>query len=324
MNRVLLLCTVIGAILIPANPAIAATPAPNLKLTQELGAAHSIYVINDTVDDAFNAFIVSYVKAWGRYAYMPTPQGADLILRFNVEGSGLDVYLMMSAYDGNTLEKLAMVKEKLPSIIWTQNSLPSALAKSLDDLVKLAGPTQPRPSKTMATPPPAKFNILASHQLINLQPRFVTSTSTEPNPAAAQSVHNVIVMDGNTPLRYPYPPGVAFNLLHADLQASTRFKLVSSIKDADLVVDIDGSQYWQPDAHDPRSTPLDPEVDFVIMDPKTLQPLWLIKGTTPVRGTLGMVLHPDKLSKPSAKEDKLPDTIQSMITVLATQTSAHP
>jgi len=320
MKRILLLCLSLGMFLAPK---VASAAKPDAKLAQELDKAHSIYVMPDTADDAFNDFIVSYVHAWGRYDNMPTAQGADLILRYNVDLRRFTVYLILNVYDGNTLEKVAAVKSTLPSIFWSQSDLPKSLAKSLDALAKLAGPAEPRPSKTMKTSPPQKFKIGGGQNRI-LEGLLETYTQTEPVPDVLKTAHRVIVMDGHTPLQYPYPAGRAARLLQNDLHASTRFQLVSSIHQADIVLDIGGRQTWEHDDHDPRSSPNDPDVDIVLLDPKTLQGLWRITAATPVTGTLGMVLHPDRLSTPSAKKDKLPSTVQSMLEDLQSQSTPQP
>lgn len=318
MNRILFRA-VCSLLTLPGVAALHASTPPNLKLAQALDGAHSLYVQPDSMDETLNLYITSYVQAWGRYTNSDTPQGADLIFRFNQDFAGFSQRLALTVYDGTTYEKLATVDQKIP-LFQTQKAWKSILASSLDALVSQAGPGRPKPSKTMAKPLPPPYQV-DKDKGRSADSRLYTFAQTMPSPTA-QPVHNVLIVDGYTQMRVPYKPGVAYQLLLADMQASGRFKVVTSMDQADLVLDIGAIPRFSTEGYGPkdnRYTPLGPEIDIAVLAPKTMQELWVMKKNCEVPQTLGLLAHPGSLSTPSAKADQLPATIQSLVDALIQQ-----
>jgi len=306
--------------------ALHASTPPNLKLAQALDGAHTLYVQPDTMDQTIALYITSYVQAWGRYTNSDTPQAADLIFRFNYDFAGFSQYLVLTVYDGKTLEKLATVDQKIP-LFKTEKAWKNLLASSLDELVSQAGPGRPKPSKTMAKPLPPPYQVDKDKQLDQFaDSRLYTFPQTSPS-ATTRPVHNVLLVDGYTQMRVPYKPGVAYQLLLADIQASGRFKVVTSMDQADLVLDIGAVPRFSTEGYGPkdnRYTPLGPEIDIAVLAPKTMQELWVMKKNCEVDQTLGLLAHPGSLSTPSAKTDQLPATIQSLVDTLTQQLPSQP
>jgi hypothetical protein len=302
----------------------ASTP-PNLKLAGALDAAHSLYVQPDTMDGVIAAYITSYVQAWGRYTNSSTPHGADLIFRYNYDFGGFSNYLVLNVYDGKTLEKLATVNQKIP-LLQTENAWKKVMSGSLDQLVSLAGPNRPKPSKTMARPLPPPYQVDKDTQ----RAKFTDSTLytfSDTTPPLTQPAQNILVVDGLFEMRVPYKSSAAYRLLVADIEASGRFKVVTSIDQADLVFDIGAIPRFDTSGYGPndnRYTPLGPEIDIAVMAASTMRELWVIRRNCEVPQTLGILVHPGSLSAPSTKADQLPATIQAMVNTFGQQMPAQP
>lgn len=294
---------------------------PNPNFAAELGPVHTAYLQMDTADTAFNLYLAGYIQAWGGYQILPTPQGADLVFRFNGDTAALSNFLVMTVYDGKTMEKLGTFQEGFP-VFWTSGHITNIAKGFIADLTKMPGvPQIAQNPKGMMASPPTPIDI-HSIQLENLLSSVLyTAGDPSPGPSPLHAAQNVLVVDGYTAHQFPYKDGVAFNLFLADIQASGRYKIVHSLAEADIVIDIGCSQTYH--VVSPRGTfPDAPGLNIAMLDPRTFQELWRMEEPVNFNGNhYAMILHPTILKPPSGKADPLPPAIQSLTDTLGLQSN---
>jgi hypothetical protein len=247
---------------------------PNVKLRAALGAAQTVYLMDDDAGSDFgsneraalfySAFVSLYdgVQGMNRYQLLPTTTGADLVFRDTSYG-GIQVL------DGKTLEPIGTITA---SAIFSRQKYTEKLLDQLRDLVgdsKASKPIVPKP------PPP-------------LMSRMDEGSGNSAILPAIQAAHFVFILDRGTfpaPGKTPYQPGQMVSMLRTELTTWGRYQVVSNIADADLVTTFAANDgcvgAGSKTIHEGAITSSVPEfkcsgnpyVALVLLDAKTLQTL---------------------------------------------------
>jgi hypothetical protein len=198
---------------------------PNAKLRAALYTAQTVYFVNDYAASdqgskkSATAFyplvfvpVFNALQGMGRYQLVPSTTGADLVFQQDWN-AGIKVL------DGKTLQLIG-------TFSFTGGNLQKYTAKLLNQLRDLAGDS--RSLKTIVPIPPTPLIV-----------RMDEGGDDSALLHALQSSHSVFMIEKDTfpaPKKTPYQPGQMVAMLGSDLTAWARYRPVSSVADADLVV----------------------------------------------------------------------------------------
>jgi hypothetical protein len=273
-----------AAALCSAAPSVSPAPQPQTVPTpaaafsspemvrDAIQTAQSIYIqeISDSrkPSEDFLAFYDG-MQSLGRYQLVPTTVGADLILRYGLDRQGAHVSVVdlksgkllgTEYYNSNSI-LLDIPVPILDNVIAHKNKKDEAewlvgFFKQQAGYSKSAGITATLPAqKTL--------------------PKSLTSKQAK---VRLQAANKVFMITDGVPNGFFVGPMIPFNLLQSDLQSWGRYKLVSSIAEADLVVEISGLRYVYTADFSRENT-----IQIELLDAMTLENIWSTWDAPPVR-----------------------------------------
>jgi hypothetical protein len=238
-----LLCSTLT---VAAQQTTAAKPIDKAALT----AAHSVYLMEGGVlegheDPTFKIFRAT-LDSMKRFTFLPDAHGADLILIFEqvpgrtVQPTQLPL-LVLSARNPISLADLGEIEVPwaiLPSLTKDQQ----AVTKLMNALFALDG-NGAVPAFTVAAVP---VNSLAEHLTspLSILRSMAPHSLSDATQKAVAGAHTVIFMDDGMPSFLPAEYQQTTKAFQANLTATAKLHIVSSLPEADLVVRITGYQTY--------------------------------------------------------------------------------
>jgi hypothetical protein len=237
-----------------------------------LRRAQTIYIeeISDSRKPSAD-FLAFYdgMQYWARYQLVPTTAGADLIFRYglNPQGAHLAVVdvkqgkLLGTDYSTQNSLLLAIPVPILDNILANKNK--KSEAEWLVGFCKeQAGDSKPA-GNVMFLPAPKEL------------PKSLSSKQAK---ARLQAASKVFILNDGVPNGFFVGPQVPSNELQSQLASWPRYKLVSSIAEADLVIDVSGIGYVYTADYSRENT-----IRIDVEDAKTLQSIWYAWDAPPVK-----------------------------------------
>ena len=266
-------------------------PAPGSKaaLTAALSLAQKIYLRYGGDENSANGYTADYtafyqdMQTWGRYQLLPSTEGADLVIQYTAFCRDV---CSITVYDGKTMAWVGGINQYLGgSTLHVSNTTRAkGAAKFIKTLGPYAGPSHSANSSSgqQVVPPPilplpAWASPAGSGSAPSVVEEHISIGVPYPGNAAFQNAflewvktqHKVLIIDDELSLTQNSPFGRkdVLTLFENDLNAWGRYKIVSSLADADFVMDVDGNGYCDQNSSCTYS------LNASIRDPKTLRVL---------------------------------------------------
>jgi hypothetical protein len=223
------------------------------------------------------------MQVWGKYQLLPSTKGADLVI---IYGAYCRNSCLIEVYDGQTMAWIGEILHNLGgSSIHVSNADRSNGAKNfVKTLAKYAGTTAPKDGYSGKNPPPAPIPPVPSWAVAaggtDSAPRLVQEHISQgvlhPATPAFQdaflawikTAHNVLIVDDELTMSQRSQLGRTdtLPLFKQDLNQWGRYKEVSSLAEADFVIDVSTTTYCDKDS-------CDSSLNVRLEDPQTLRVL---------------------------------------------------
>ena len=271
----------------PKKPAGPPAPGSKAALTLALQNAHTIFLRYGADESSAQQYMADYtafyadMQQWGRYQLQPDTKGADLVLLYTAFCRD---ECSVSLYDGRTMAWVGYINQHLGgSSVHVSNSMRvKGAAKFIKKLARYAGrpraQTAPAVNQAVAVPV-LPLPAWSSGLGLDAAPSTVKSAFIGVPHAAspaflnafsqwAKTVQRVLLVDERLSVSTNSPFGRkdTFGLIEGDLKASGRLQQVSTMEDADLVLDLSAEQYCD-------KTSCSDSLDVSFKDPRTLRVL---------------------------------------------------
>jgi hypothetical protein len=271
------------------KPNVSAGPGSKAALTAAMSSAHKIFLRYGGDESRAARYTADYVafyqgmQRWGRYRLLPSTEGADLIVVYAAFCRG---FCSVTVYDGKTMAWIGDIRRSIgrdPFHLSDETRRTDALefVEALSPYAGASGSTSAPGGQQVVAPPilplPAwaasSFDASAAPSLVKVHIATIfVDPASEAFQAAfeawAKKQHTVLIVDRGLTMSEHNPFGRkdALTMFEHDLSTWGRYKLVSTLADADFVIEVNATSIC--DEYSCSN-----EMHMVVEDPKTLRML---------------------------------------------------
>jgi hypothetical protein len=271
-------------------------PGSKAALTAAMSGAHTIFLRYGGDESSEARYTPDYVafyqgmQTWGRYRLLPTTEGADLVVVYEAFCRNS---CSVTVYDGKTMAWIGDIRRSMgwEALHVSDEKHKKEAAKFVEALMPYAGAASfpvPSGNRRIVGPPTlplpawaASFDLSSAPSLVegHFAHIFVEPASNPFQKAFqewAKKQHAVLIVDRGLTMSQNNPFGRkdALALFEQDLNTSGRYKLVTTLADADFAIALNATSVCATNAYDADFTCSD-DMTMSLEDPKTLRVLMI-------------------------------------------------